>query len=198
MYGLYQLYWKSNIGLELSWGGQSRIDMGGFQLCDVRASSHTLSTEFLGCSSKSWPPYWGWYLNATLGVKVILGLMLLSIKLLYCLQLLSNSAPGRGWPKCYVQSHRWPISMLLRRKLFYFLWLHPIQCLGKGGQCSCSMFIPSVDIDFCFSFKFMQFWTDFTQIKNQPKIVGNYCILGIQSAKIFRVLFPNLKTWDWP
>ena len=31
--------------------------MGGFQLCDVTASSHTLSTEFLGCSSKSWPPY---------------------------------------------------------------------------------------------------------------------------------------------
>ena len=31
--------------------------MGGFQLCDVTASSHTLSTEFLSCSSKSWPPY---------------------------------------------------------------------------------------------------------------------------------------------
>ena len=30
--------------------------VGGFQLCDVTASSHTLSTKFLGCSSKSWPP----------------------------------------------------------------------------------------------------------------------------------------------
>ena len=31
--------------------------MGGFQLCDVTASSHTLSIEFLGSSSKSWPHY---------------------------------------------------------------------------------------------------------------------------------------------
>ena len=31
--------------------------MGGFQLCDVTASSHMMVTEFLGCSSKSWPPY---------------------------------------------------------------------------------------------------------------------------------------------
>ena len=45
------------MGLELCWGGQSRVDMGRFQLCDVTASSHTMVTVFLGCSSKSWPPY---------------------------------------------------------------------------------------------------------------------------------------------
>ena len=32
--------------------------MGGFQLCDVTASSRTMVTEFLSCSGKSWPPYY--------------------------------------------------------------------------------------------------------------------------------------------
>ena len=31
--------------------------MCGFQLSDATASSHTMVTEFLGCPSKSWPPY---------------------------------------------------------------------------------------------------------------------------------------------
>ena len=49
----------ANIGLGLSVEGRRRVDMGGFQLSDVTASSHTLNTEFLGCPSKSWPPYHG-------------------------------------------------------------------------------------------------------------------------------------------
>ena len=65
------LYWKANIGLGLSWGGRCRVDMGGFQLSDATGSSHSLSSEFLGCPSKSCPPYcackakelirWAWY-----------------------------------------------------------------------------------------------------------------------------------------
>ena len=134
--------------------------------------------------------YWGCDLNATLGF------MLLSSKLLYCLQLLSNSTPGRGWPKCYVQSHRWPIGQCCL-EANYFIFSGSIQ-FNAWVRVANVHVPPSVDIDFCFSFKFMQFWTDFAQIKNQPKIVGNYCILGILSPKIFGVLFPNLKTWDWP
>ena len=56
MYGLSKQYYKANIGLEISWGGRCRVDMVGFQLFDVTASSHTLSTKFQGCSTKSWPP----------------------------------------------------------------------------------------------------------------------------------------------
>ena len=39
-------------------GGQGRVDMGGFQLFDVTASSHMMDTQFLGCPSKSCPPYY--------------------------------------------------------------------------------------------------------------------------------------------
>ena len=32
-------------------------EAGGFQLSDATGNSHTMVTEFLGCPSKSWPPY---------------------------------------------------------------------------------------------------------------------------------------------
>ena len=48
--------------------------MGGFQLFDVTASSHTMDTQFLGCPSKSCPPYW-WPDSATAqaceGIKIL-------------------------------------------------------------------------------------------------------------------------------
>ena len=38
MYGLYQLYWKANIGFELDGNGQWRPNMGWNQFNDMGAS----------------------------------------------------------------------------------------------------------------------------------------------------------------
>ena len=127
-----KLICKGQVGLGLTGKGRWRDNTGCNQLSDAIGNSHANSIKIEGCPCKLWQPYypsntyWGCDLNATLGVKVILGLMLLSIKLLYCLQLLSNSAPGRGWPKCYVQSHRWPIGQCCL-EANYFIFSGSIQ-----------------------------------------------------------------------